>query len=89
MVKLKDLFPGCIFKTRSGIEAFKTEYRTFNKGTQCDCYLLASGEAVHFPDEEEIVGVGEVYFTQPIKVVFYQDEEAPRALKCRIDANGR
>jgi hypothetical protein len=49
-VSLGDLRPGAVFETPSGVRAVKTEYRTFDGGRQCDCYLLASGEAAHFPD---------------------------------------
>jgi hypothetical protein len=40
---------GALFETRDGVRAVKSEYRTFSGGSQCDCYLIASGEAAHFP----------------------------------------
>jgi hypothetical protein len=61
---LKELRPGAIFRTRDGTLAFKTIYRGFDQHmTECDCYLLENGEAVHFPhkDQEEvqeILGIG-------------------------------
>lgn len=48
--KLIDLRQGAVFMTDNGIIAMKTEYRTFNDGAQCDCYLVESGEAAHFKD---------------------------------------
>lgn len=49
---LESLRPGAVFVTEGGIMAVKTEYHTFEKGTQWDCYLLASGEAAHFPNQD-------------------------------------
>jgi len=51
-VSLHELREGAIFETKDGIKAMKTEYQTFNGGTQCDCYLLESGEAAHFPNKD-------------------------------------
>ena len=45
---LRELRHGALFETLDGDRAVKTEYHTFNDCTQCDCYLLASGEAAHF-----------------------------------------
>lgn len=55
-MKLKDLRPGAVFVTESGTIAMKTEYHTFDDGTQADCYLLESGESAHFPlkDDEPV-----------------------------------
>ena len=49
---LGDLREGAVFETKGGVVAMKTEYSTFCGGTQCDCYLLESGEAAHFPDKD-------------------------------------
>lgn len=55
-VRLDDLRQGAIFETKDGILAMKTEYHTFNDCAQCDCYLLASGEAAHFEHgDDELV----------------------------------
>ena len=55
-IKLGELRPGAIFETRKGVRAVKTEYHTFNNERECDCYLLESGEAAHFPDgDSELV----------------------------------
>ncbi len=53
---LLKLRKGAIFETKNGVMAMKTEYHTFNGGTQCDCYLLESGESAHFPngDNEKV-----------------------------------
>ena len=55
-IKLGELRNGAIFETRNGVRAMKTEYHTFNQESQCDCYLLESGEAAHFEnkDHEEV-----------------------------------
>lgn len=50
---LRDLREGAVFETRAGIRAVKTEYHTFNDETQCDCYLLESGECAHFDDQDD------------------------------------
>lgn len=52
---LGELQAGAIFITQDDILAVKTEYRTFNGGTQCDCYLLASGECAHFPFKDNTI----------------------------------
>lgn len=53
---LRMLRNGAIFTNRDGIMAMKTEYHTFNGCTQCDCYLLESGEAAHFSNgDDELV----------------------------------
>lgn len=49
---LSALRPGAVFMTEEGILALKTEYHTFSDMTQCDCYLLESGEAAHFPNKD-------------------------------------
>ena len=55
-IKLGELRPGAIFETMGFVRAMKTEYHTFNNGRTCDCYLLESGEAAHFPDgDNELV----------------------------------
>lgn len=51
-ISLRKLRHGAIFETTNGIRAMKTEYRTFDGGKQCDCYLLASGEAAHFQNKD-------------------------------------
>lgn len=48
-ITLGELRQGAVFETKAGVRAMKTEYHTFNGGIQCDCYLLESGEAAHFP----------------------------------------
>lgn len=52
-----------MFITTDGVFALKTEYRTFDGETQCDCYLLASGEAAHFPLKDATM-VREVIVTE-------------------------
>jgi hypothetical protein len=52
-IPLADLRPGAVFTTKDGILAMKTEYSTFNGGIECDCYLLASGEAAHFKNKDK------------------------------------
>ncbi len=49
---LDALRPGAVFVTEGGILAMKTEYHTFESGTQWNCYLLASGESAHFPNQD-------------------------------------
>lgn len=51
-IPLRDLREGAIFETKDGIVAMKTEYQTFAGGTQCDCYLLSSGETAHFGNKD-------------------------------------
>jgi len=51
-VSLDNLRPGAVFETKDGVVAVKTEYHTFVRGTQCDCYLLENGETAHFHDKD-------------------------------------
>jgi hypothetical protein len=62
---LGELRKGAIFQTRdSRILAVKSEYHTFDMGSQCNCYLLASGEAAHFRSGDKEV-VREVFVPFP------------------------
>lgn len=49
---LDALRPGAVFVTEGGILAMKTEYHTFDGGTQWNCYLLESGESAHFANRD-------------------------------------